>query len=208
VRRLGALQDRLVNVRVVCATNRDLDQLVEAGRFRADLLYRLRVFQINIPPLRARVTGMWLLLADHFGRRMASEIGWLRWPGFSDAVMAAMEAYRWPGNVRELRNVVERAVYRWQEEDEPVDSLTFDPFASPWAPASMVEAPPKVASVPDAEPTPIVDDLKSAVAAYERSLVEEALVRHRHNQRAAAKALKLSYDQFRHCLRRHGLLQT
>ena len=54
VRRLGALQDRLVNVRVVCATNRDLDQLVEAGRFRADLLYRLRVFQINIPPLRAR----------------------------------------------------------------------------------------------------------------------------------------------------------
>jgi psp operon transcriptional activator len=162
---------------------------------------------ITLPPLRAR-DGDVAVLADHFGRRMASEIGWLRWPGFSDAVMAAMEAYRWPGNVRELRNVVERAVYRWQEEDEPVDSLTFDPFASPWAPASMVEAPPKVASVPDAEPTPIVDDLKSAVAAYERSLVEEALVRHRHNQRAAAKALKLSYDQFRHCLRRHGLLQT
>ena len=65
VRRLGALQDRLVNVRVVCATNRDLDQLVEAGRFRADLLYRLRVFQINIPPLRARGDDV-LLLARRF----------------------------------------------------------------------------------------------------------------------------------------------
>ncbi|MCI2052008.1 MAG: phage shock protein operon transcriptional activator [Sphingobium sp.] len=207
VTRIGASRPVTVNVRIVAATNENLPAAADRGSFRADLLDRLSFEVITLPPLRAR-DGDVAVLADHFGRRMASEIGWLRWPGFSDAVMAAMEAYRWPGNVRELRNVVERAVYRWQEEDGPVDSLTFDPFASPWAPASMVEAPPKVASVPDAEPTPIVDDLKSAVAAYERSLVEEALVRHRHNQRAAAKALKLSYDQFRHCLRRHGLLQT
>jgi two-component system response regulator AtoC len=74
VRRLGALQDRLVNVRVVCATNRDLDQLVEAGRFRADLLYRLRVFQINIPPLRARGDDV-LLLARRFLAQMAQRYG-------------------------------------------------------------------------------------------------------------------------------------
>jgi psp operon transcriptional activator len=165
---------------------------------------------ITLPPLRAR-DGDVAVLADHFGRRMASEIGWLRWPGFSDAVMAAMEAYRWPGNVRELRNVVERAVYRWQEEDEPVDSLTFDPFASPWAHCCIYggsAAQGGKRSTRCGAHTHCRRSKSRESRKYERSLVEEALVRHRHNQRAAAKALKLSYDQFRHCLRKHGLLQT
>lgn len=209
VTRIGASRPMSVNVRIVAATNENLPAATEKGSFRADLLDRLSFEVITLPPLRAR-EGDVAVLADHFGRRMASEVGWKIWPGFSQTIMAEMDAYHWPGNVRELRNVVERAVYRWHEEDGPVDALTLDPFASPWAPAATIV---KQASKGEMQlnPNPSVispppDDLRVAVAAYERSLVEDALTRHRHNQRAAAKALKLSYDQFRHCLRKHGLL--
>ena len=209
VTRIGASRPLKVNVRIVAATNENLPAAADKGTFRADLLDRLSFEVITLPPLRARA-GDVVVLADHFGRRMASEIGWNGWPGFSAEMMAEMEAYRWPGNVRELRNVVERAVYRWDELDGPVGAIMLDPFASPWAPEGVVavmpqskEVPAQASSVPQVD---LVDDLKVAVAAYERGLIEDALLRHRHNQRAAAKALKLSYDQFRHCLRRHGLL--
>lgn len=207
VTRIGSSRPLNVNVRIVAATNENLPAAAEKGIFRADLLDRLSFEVITLPPLRAR-EGDVAVLADHFGRRMASEIGWSSWPGFSEGIMAEMDAYVWPGNVRELRNVVERAVYRWHEEDGPVDALTFDPFASPWAPKAVAIQ--DVQAKGDVElkslSAPVIDDLRGAVAAYERSLVEDALIRHRHNQRAAAKALKLSYDQFRHCLRKHGLL--
>lgn len=211
VTRIGSSRPLNVNVRIVAATNENLPAAAEKGTFRADLLDRLSFEVITLPPLRAR-EGDVAVLADHFGRRMASEIGWSVWPGFSVEIMAEMDAYRWPGNVRELRNVVERAVYRWHEDDGPVDALTIDPFASRWAPdagaareeALKVEGETKARpSTTGSEP---VDGLKVAVAAYESMLVKDALTRHRHNQRAAAKALKLSYDQFRHCLRKHGLL--
>ncbi len=207
VTRIGSSRPLNVDVRIVAATNENLPAATEKGTFRADLLDRLSFEVITLPPLRARV-GDVAVLADHFGRRMASEIGWSSWPGFSEGTMAEMGAYVWPGNVRELRNVVERPVYRWHEEDGPVDALTFDPFASPWAPKPVAIE--DVQAKEDVElkslSTPFIDDLRGAVAAYERSLVEDTLARHRHNQRAAAKALKLSYDQFRHCLRKHGLL--
>ncbi len=212
VTRIGASRAMTVDVRIVAATNENLPVAAERGTFRADLLDRLSFEVITLPPLRAR-EGDVEVLADYFGRRMASEIGWLEWPGFAPALLAQMEAYAWPGNVRELRNVVERAVYRWPEEAQPVEEMTLDPFESPWAPrASTGFAPAEEAAdvQPVEKPGPAVaecvDDLKQAVAAYERSLVENALSRYRHNQRAAAKALKLSYDQFRHCLRKHGLL--
>src|SRR3546814_4405450 len=71
---------------------------------------------------------------------MAAEIGWPQWPGFSAACMAELEAHAWPGNVRELRNVVERAVYRWNEPGRPVAAIMFDPFASPWKQRPMTVA--------------------------------------------------------------------
>src|SRR5690606_25290384 len=71
---------------------------------------------------------------DHFGRRMALELEWDHWPGFSRALQEKLIDYQWPGNVRELRNVIERAVYRWGVPDAPIDDVQFDPFASPWAP--------------------------------------------------------------------------
>lgn len=209
VTRIGASRPLSVDVRIVAATNENLPRAAAGNRFRADLLDRLSFEVITLPPLRAR-EGDIAVLADHFGRRMASEIGWRAWPGFSLDVTAELEAYRWPGNVRELRNVVERAVYRWNDETRSVGAIALDPFESPWAPAAerTGAASPPVGRERTGPAIPLpgdIDDLRGAVAAYERALVEQALARHRHNQRAAAKALGLSYDQFRHCLRKHGL---
>jgi psp operon transcriptional activator len=149
---------------------------------------------------------------------MAAELDWPRWPGFDLEAMAEMEAYPWPGNIRELRNVAERAVYRWDDTSLPVGNIVFDPFVSPWQPVTgqgqgqglAATAP---ADMPANDPAPVVPlskpgDFRAAVHAYERSLLEEALRRHRHNQRATAKALGLTYDQLRHCLKKHGLLEA
>lgn len=209
VTRIGASRPMQVDVRIVGATNADLPRLAAEGRFRADLLDRLSFEVITLPPLRAR-EGDVPELAAYYGRRMATEIGWDRWPGFSSAAMDALEAYAWPGNVRELRNVVERAVYRWDDQEHAVGRIVFDPFESAWAPKAEH-------GVPVGEPDQIaptiteplsgasVADLRTAVEQHERALVVAALERHRWNQRRTATALGLSYDQLRHCLKKHGL---
>ena len=221
VTRIGASKPLDVDVRIVAATNDSLPALVEKGKFRADLLDRLSFEVVTLPPLRARA-GDVPLLVEHFGRRMAVELDWTNWPGFTPGAMAELEAYRWPGNVRELRNVVERAVYRWEDPERPIDEIQFDPFSSPWAPAaSAVSAPPAEAqaTAEPAEapshlqlvsqaPSQAVADFRAAVTAYERSLLEDALARNRYNQRATASALGLSYDQLRHALKRHKLLDA
>jgi psp operon transcriptional activator len=212
VTRIGANNAVRVDVRIVAATNEHLPALVEKGRFRADLLDRLAFEVVTLPPLRAR-EGDIAVLAEHFGRRMASELDWAEWPGFSREAMAELEAHDWPGNVRELRNVVERAVYRWDDELIAIGNVQFDPFASPWRPVSAAAMPvlattgsPAVApaAVVTGEP---VSDLREAVDAHERAILESTLARCRYNQREAAKALSLSYDQLRHCLKKHGLLE-
>ncbi len=216
VSRIGASRPVNVDVRIVAATNEDLPLAAEKGRFRADLLDRLSFEVITLPPLRAR-EGDVRVLADHFGRRMASEINWPQWPGFAAAAMAEMEGYRWPGNVRELRNVVERAVYRWDAPGRPVDRIVFDPFASPWKPVAMPHAARLPAQQDKSEGAPVVaahpvaafenvTDLKAAVDAHEVAIIRSALARYRYNQRATAKGLGLSYDQLRHCLKKHGLM--
>ena len=210
VTRIGSNHPLRVDVRIVAATNEHLPRLVEQGRFRADLLDRLAFEVVTLPPLRARA-GDVPVLADHFGRRMAAELEWRNWPGFSDPAMAVLEDYDWPGNVRELRNTVERAVYRWENPELPIAEIDFDPFASPWMPAAAIEANPANDRVPSSAPSLIlpivVTDLRSAVDAHERSILESTLQRHRFNQRAAAKALSLTYDQLRHCMKRHGLME-
>lgn len=208
VSRIGAARPVRVDVRIVAATNADLPRMAETNRFRADLLDRLSFEVITLPPLRAR-EGDIAVLADHFGRRMAAELGWERWPGFAEPIAAAMDTYPWPGNVRELRNVVERAVYRWDDAAHPVGAIQFDPFDSPWKPADFTPAPEPAAAL--AAPAPPgdfdrVSDLRSAVDAHERAIIEHHLARNRFNQRQTARALGLSYDQLRHALRRHGLI--
>ena len=218
VTRIGASKPISVDVRIVAATNENLPAQVERGKFRADLLDRLSFEVITLPPLRARQDDV-PLLAEHFGRRMGVELDWPNWPGFSGRAMADLEAYRWPGNVRELRNVVERAVYRHEDPERPVDGIVFDPFYSPWAPSAgdtvqthaaaaklaAEEAPTGPHLVSTTPPSAATNDFRGAVATYERQLLEEALSRNRFNQRATAAALGLSYDQLRHALKRHKL---
>lgn len=140
---------------------------------------------------------------------MAKDLGWPAFPGFSKNAQAALEAYGWPGNVRELKNVVERAVAFWGNPASAIDTVVFDPFASPYRPAPIAkpagEAQRTAAPVPE-EPLPC--DFKSAVAAFETGLLTCALAEARHNQRAAAKRLGLGYHQFRNTLRKHGLLPS
>jgi psp operon transcriptional activator len=211
ITRIGSSRPITVDVRIVAATNEHLPAKVEQNEFRADLLDRLSFEVVTLPPLRAR-KGDVLVLADHFGRRMASEMGRLEWPGFGPTAADALIEYPWPGNVRELRNVVERAVYRWEREG-PIEVIEFDPFQSPWRPAA---APARAAAPEPAEDAPETDpvaacedgpsDFKSRVSRFERDLLKKALADNRFNQRATADALGLSYDQLRHALRRHDLL--
>jgi psp operon transcriptional activator len=213
VTRIGASRPLRVDVRIVAATNENLPRMALSGRFRPDLLDRLSFEVITLPPLRAR-EGDIAVLADHYGRRMAAELGWDTWPGFADDVCQALETYGWPGNVRELRNVVERAVYRWDLPARPVGEVQFDPFDSPWSPAGQPDSAPvatapgpaPAASAPAPDTFDTVTDLRTAVDAHERAIIDHHLVRNRFNQRQTAKALGLSYDQLRHALRRHGLI--
>ncbi len=223
--RLGSNKPISVDVRLVGATNEDLPGLVERGRFRADLLDRLSFEVITLPPLRERAEDI-DILALHFARRMAAELGWPRFPGFTTKVQEQLATWGWPGNVRELKNVVERALYRWGDAETPIGQLVIDPFESPWRPKSQPMSghgsfaaypptasfsAPSISPVDEAAALPpprleSISDLRGAVAAYEKQILESALERHRHNQRRTATALGLSYDQLRHALKRHDLL--
>ncbi len=226
--RLGSTRLVQVDVRVVAATNEDLPRLAEQGRFRADLLDRLSFEVITLPPLRARREDI-PALADYFGRRMASELGWPRFPGFQAQVMEFLEGHGWPGNIRELKNVAERAVYRWADHERPIGTVDLDPFDSPFRPKGAFAGPessPETGPAAGPESSPVraigrafeesVSSLpraapgkglgfRAAIAAYERQLLSDALEKARHNQRRAAQLLALSYDQLRHAMKKHGL---
>jgi psp operon transcriptional activator len=220
VTRIGASKPLQVDVRIVAATNEHLPRLVDEGRFRADLLDRLSFEVVTLPPLRYRESDIPVLI-DFFGRRMALELGWETWPGFSEEAAAKMQDYPWPGNVRELRNVVERAVYRWHGQVGAIEDIQFDPFDSPWRPLPAATpirlAGPANENMPlreeqaQAVPAPAgwdpesCADFRLAVAEYEKAILAAALEKCRWNQRAAAAALSLTYDQLRHAMRRHQL---
>jgi psp operon transcriptional activator len=211
VTRIGSSRPTRVDVRIVAATNEDLPAKAARGDFRADLLDRLSFEVITLPPLRVR-DGDVAVLADYFGRRMAAELGWEGWPGFAPHVAEQLEKHDWPGNVRELRNVVERATYRWDDWGQPIGHVVFDPFDSPWKPAGLPSSSERagiaataVRPAPQGTDYESIDDLRAAVDAHEKQIVEFALGKHRWNQRQTAKALGLTYDQLRHCIKKHAL---
>ena len=209
IERIGGHEEIPVDVRIVCATHQKLKELCAQGRFREDLYYRLSEIVVTIPPLRNR-EGDAALLAHHFKNKFCAQESRSSLH-FSPDAIAAIESHPWPGNVRELRNVVERAVYRWDNWGEPIAHVQFDPFDSPWRPAGMPRATGE--SAPPSAPETrhalhgldAVQDLRTAVDAHERAILEHHLGRNRWNQRQTAKALGLTYDQLRHCIRKHGL---
>jgi PAS domain S-box-containing protein len=136
--RVGDDKTRKVDVRVIAATNKDLERAVEAGDFREDLYYRLSVFPVHVPPLRRRGDDV-LQLAAHFLEQVCRQFG-REVPELTPKHVEALRAYDWPGNVRELKNVIERAVILWRGEELPLD-LSLREAAAPATPPAT-SAPP------------------------------------------------------------------
>lgn len=194
--RLGGNETLHADVRVIAATNADLPRLAGAGRFRADLLDRLTFDVVVLPALRDR-PGDILLLATHFATRMTAELGRPYFAGFTPTAIAALESHNWPGNVRELRNVVERSVCRLSRPEQALSEVVIDPFPRHATAVSAVTT--------SAAP---VGGFHAQVRLQEAQLLQQALTKARFNQKRAAVALGLSYDQFRRLLRVHGLLES
>jgi psp operon transcriptional activator len=206
--RVGGGEPIRVDVRVVAATNVHLPDLAASGKFRPDLLDRLSFDVITVPPLRARPDDI-AILADHFAQKMTSELGRAFFAGFTPQSMEKLQRHDWPGNVRELRNVVERSVYRMRDPEKRLADIILDPFSSvhrPTTPAPMPAAAAHGAAPPPEAPAPNGHSFAEATRAYEARLLRHALEACRYNQAEAARRLGLSYYQFRHHLRVHGML--
>lgn len=194
-RRVGGADEVRVDVRIIAATNRDLEAAIDSGQFRRDLLYRLNVVTLHVPPLRERGDDI-DLLAQHFLARFSAEF---RRPisGVTDAARRKLRSYDWPGNVRELRNVVERAVLLCKG-----DVIDLDDIVLPRAEQHTNGAGPGLEhfTLP-----PEGFDL-AVLARLELNLLRQALARTDNNQSHAARLLNISRDRLRYRLQRHGLL--
>jgi transcriptional regulator with GAF, ATPase, and Fis domain len=207
VLRLGSVKPRRVDVRLISATNRDLNQLVAAGEFRMDLLFRVNGFTFLLPPLRERPSEI-APLARLFAARAAARTG-IRTPDFTAQAMEALKSGSWPGNIRELRNVVDRAVALCPLHQPaigvehlllPTTRVSMPP-SSPMPIAEPVFAPPaptprqlpRIDSFEPVEVTSVMSPvLRESVQFFERERIQEALDRCEGHQGKAAKLLGIS----------------
>ena len=191
--RLGGTRPVKADVRIVAATNRDLERAMARGEFREDLYYRLCVFQIRLPPLRERPEDI-LPLAEAFLEEIGASVA-RRAGGLSRQAEASLLAYSWPGNVRELRNVLERATILCDGGLITTDHLPGDLSAARAVPGAERES----------APLPLDRlDLNRA----ERELILKALEAAHHNRTQAARLLGLTRPQLYRRLRKHGLAST
>jgi Nif-specific regulatory protein len=189
IRPIGATQEKRVNVRIVAATNRNLEKEVAEGRFREDLYYRLKVFPIRVPPLRERREDV-PLLAAYFLLRYSTELGKPA-AGFAQQAMELLQGYEWPGNVRELQNEVQRLV------------IQIDPggFVTPDLLSPRIR---QVGGVVE-RVKPTKGTLKEMMDQLERWILIEALREHDNNKTACAKALGITREGLHKKLRAFGL---
>jgi len=173
IERVGGDRPVSVNVRVVVATHRNLEDLVKKGTFRQDLYHRIFVFPILLPPLRERRDDIPVLVA-HFAGQIADQNGW-KPQAFSAEAMAALQHYSWPGNVRELRNIVERLLLL---SGETVDAVTVE--------ATLPQQAPSTGSI-----TPSTGTLAERVDSFERDVLLAELKQHGYRMTETAKALGL-----------------
>ncbi len=213
IERVGGTKVIAVNVRVVAATNVDLRDEVEAGRFREDLFFRLNVFPITLPPLKERRDDIPLLM-EAFLRRYCEQHQ-REVPGFTPRAVQALLQYDFPGNIRELQNLVERGVIM-VEHDEPIDLHHLFRGGELRKPPPLglndggrLHEPAQAAldtmSAPEKRVRPQVPDLGSTDAGKEALLYRKALISARYNMAEAARQLNLSRAQLAYRLRRHGI---
>ncbi|OFW10084.1 MAG: hypothetical protein A3G20_09595 [Acidobacteria bacterium RIFCSPLOWO2_12_FULL_59_11] len=194
IRPVGGNEEMDVDVRVVAASNRDLQQMVQQKQFREDLYYRISVIPLEIPPLRKRPSDI-SLLAFHFLEKFNRQMGkGIR--GISSEALRLLESYPWPGNVRELENAIERAVALEKGNEIIPDSL---PERVVLGLATALNQ-----QVPVELPKEGLD-LQRHIEQVERTLLEAALVRSNGVRTHAADLLKMSYRSFRHYAKKYGL---
>jgi len=187
IRRVGGTEEIAVDVRVVAATNQDLESLVKEKRFREDLFYRINVIPIKLPPLRDRPEDI-PHLAYHFFDRYKQEMG-KKLSGISDEAMAALSAYHWPGNIRELQNVIERCFALAPSADITLASL------------SHVVREPRASAEPSLDFGSEVPSLET----MERLLMAAALRQATGNKNQAARILGIDRQRLYRKLQRYGL---
>jgi Nif-specific regulatory protein len=183
--RVGGTQPVRVDVRVIAATNRDLERALKQGGFREDLYYRLNVFPIFVPPLRARKSDV-LPLVDHFIMKYAGEHG-KNIKRISTPAIDLLARYHWPGNVRELENTIERAVV--MADGEVIHSHHLPPTLQ----------------TAEATGTAVTSSLETALAAFERGLIEDALKTSRGNRSAAARLLHTTERVISYKVKKYGI---
>lgn len=195
VRPVGSQEEIAVDVRILCATHKNLAEKVKEGAFREDLFYRLNVIELAVPALRERQNDI-VLLSEHILEQLAEKNG-LEKPKLSKKALDVLHQYSFPGNVRELENILERAM-TWMEEDEiSEDDLML----------SEQKVVPNTASASQAVSTnPIAtNDLESHLEEQERQLIVQALESVRWNKTAAAKELGITFRALRYKLKKLGL---
>ena len=193
VRRLGSVRENKVDVRIVTATNRNLEQQIRDGKFRADLYFRLRIVQLEVPPLRGRGSDI-TTLAEHFLAMHSARYGkpQLR---FSREVLTTFSAYAWPGNVRELRNAIEQSVIMARSNVLYPSDLS---FSSDLSATSLIPMPasPLMTTIPPGG---------LSLGEVERTLLVQALERSGGNVSKAARLLGVSRDTLRYRIDKHQL---
>src|SRR5579863_10481661 len=196
VRPLGSTEELDVDVRVIAATNKDLEKAIAAGEFREDLFYRLSVIPIHVPALRERREDIPLLarhFLEQFRKSMEKPI-----QGLSPEAMGLLESYDWPGNVRELENTIERAVAL--ESGSEISPRVLPERVNGIAPAVG-------ASLTQSSPVQLPDegiDFEQVVAGTERRYLEAALAKAGGVRTEAARILRISYRSFRHFAKKHN----
>jgi DNA-binding NtrC family response regulator len=176
-----------VDTRVILATNDDLGRLVSEGRFRQDLFYRINVINVELPPLRDRISDI-PLLAEHFLRQVCEDSG-KSVRGFTDDALASLQRYRWPGNVRELENVIERAVQLGKESVIGVDDLPSSLTAGGSVSVESIAG----------------RSLKQALESPERQIIREVLESNNWNRNVTADALGINRTTLYKKMKRLGL---
>jgi two-component system, NtrC family, response regulator PilR len=194
IRPVGGNEEAEVDVRVIAATNRNLQQMVKEEKFRTDLYYRISVIPIEVPPLRNRPSDI-SLLAFHFLEKFNGTMG-KAIRGISSESVRLLEAYPWPGNVRELENAIERAVALEKGSEVSPDSLperVVEGWETPHSAGVLMELPEQGI------------DLQSHISQVERRLLEAALAQSNGVRTRAAELLKMSYRSFRHYAKKYNL---
>lgn len=191
IKPIGGTREQQIDVRVVAATSRNLDEEVEGGRFRADLFYRLNVIPLILPPLRERREDI-ALLVEHFLQKYATALNFKSPPRVTVEAMGRLTAYHYPGNVRQLENVIERALTLASGDE--LDADAFPDLVSTTQRDVPVDTFPEEGL-----------DLEAHVGNIERRLVSQALERTQGNRTEAARLLGISLRSIRYRLAKYGI---